>query len=137
MPTQPGTWRYAEKFGRFHCVGEVDAKVELPRGKVTLGSEGLEEVDDLHVELVGPDGSPVALERPAGSFSEIDRGTHNLFQIGHAVIEQPGMHALRVRAPDRQETLLIVVGEDFRVGDAVKQVIPGWGLLRRLRGKDS
>jgi len=124
MATQPGTWRYAEKFGRFE-------------GKVTLGSEGLEEVDDLHVELVGPDGSAVALERPPGSFSEIDLGTHNLFQIGSAVIEEPGTHTLRVRVPDRQEPLLIVVGEDFRVGDAVKQVIPGWGLLRRLRSKES
>jgi hypothetical protein len=134
--TQPGTWRYAEKFGRFEGVGEVDGKVDLPRGKITLGSEAFEEVDDLAVELVGPDRNPVAVDRGDGNFSDMDRGAHNLFQIGHAVIQQPGAHALRVRAPDRHQPLLITVGEEFRVGDAFKQMIPGRSLYRRLRRED-
>jgi hypothetical protein len=113
----------------------VKGEVELPRGKATLGSEAFEEVDDLEVELVGPDGNPVALERPAGSFSELDRGTHNLFRIGEAAIEQAGLHTFRVRAPEGQP-LLITFGEEFGVGDMFKQVIPGRKLFGRLRGED-
>ena len=135
-PTEPGNWRYLEKFGRFQGVGEVRGEIELPRGKVTLGSEAFEEVDDLEVELAGPDGNPVALERPDGSFSELDRGTHNLFRIGYAAIEQPGLHTLRVRAPGEEEPLLITVGEEPSAGEALKQVIPGRKLFRRLRGED-
>jgi hypothetical protein len=138
-PTTPGNWRHLERFGRFTGTGEISAELELPHGEVTLASEEFEEVDDLLVELVGPDGSEVSLDRPRGEFSELDRGTHNLFRIGYARIERPGLHTLRVRAPKGDQALLITAGDEITAGSALKdfggQMIPGRKLWKRLRGE--
>jgi hypothetical protein len=62
-PTEVGTWRERERFGRLQGVGEVSGGIELPQGEFLVSIEDYRAVDDLEVELTGPDGSRVSLER--------------------------------------------------------------------------
>jgi hypothetical protein len=65
-----------------------------------------------------------------------DRAAHNLWRIAEARVKSPGLHELRVRGPNREEPLVVTVGTEWDVGDAMLDVVPGRNLFHRLRGED-
>lgn len=129
-PTEPGTWRNHERFGRLTGTGEVEGELELPKGTVALGVEDHIAVLDLEVELSGPDGEPVALKR-RGDHEDYDRAVHNLDRIGTGEVATTGLHRLRVRSPDPQEELVIAAGKDLTVKEMIAGAFPGSKLLGR------
>jgi hypothetical protein len=113
-PTQSGFWGDRESFGRLEGGGEVSGEVTLPQGEdVLISVEDYRMIDELEVELTGPDGSPVALERDRQmSKSGSRNAVHNLHRLAHGTIATAGTHRLTVRAPDPAQPLIVVVGAD-------------------------
>jgi hypothetical protein len=137
--TEPGTWRDAERFGRFEGTGEVGAEVELPEGPLVVSAEDYAYVENLEFELIGPSGEPLEVKRHAKPEYGSRDALKNLNRIATVKIEQPGLHQVRVKAPNAEEPLLITVGEDLTPGEALKdfgaEMIPGRKLWKRLRGE--
>jgi hypothetical protein len=108
----------------------------LPQGEdVLLSVEDYRFIDELEVELTGPDGSQIPLERRKEmSKSGSRKAVHNLHQLAHGKTAVAGTHRVTVRAPQSDQPLVIVVGADMSVGEAL-EVFPGGKLLGRLRGR--
>ena len=114
--TDPGTWRNLEKFGRFEGAGEVRAELDLPEGDVVISIEELRDHQGLELELVGPSGEPLGLERHSRD-PDNSAGAHNLYRMASAAVSDSGLHQLRVTAPDSEQPLWIVVGGEAGVTD--------------------
>jgi hypothetical protein len=112
----------------------VSGELELPEGKAIVGIEDHATVEDLELELTGADGEPVALKRFDERHRGGERGVHNLHRLGEGEIGNPGLHHIRVKSPDAGEEMIVVVGYEQGVGDALMDVAPGAKLFRRLRG---
>src|SRR5262245_25254934 len=85
-PTQPGFWRDLEKYGRLQGGGEVVGDVEIPNGPLAISIEEHRTVEDLELELLGPGGEPVELERYSEKNFDHDEGMKNLHRIANAKI---------------------------------------------------
>jgi len=118
--TAVGNWRYLEKYGRVSGMGEVTSDLELPAGKAAVSAEDIREIEGFEVELTGPDGQPVALKREPESTDFSDMGMHNLFRIAEADVKVAGLHHLRVKGTDAGQELVIVVGADLSLKDALR-----------------
>jgi hypothetical protein len=119
-PTKPGTWRNMERFGRFQGTA--------------VSVEGHRRVSELDVELTGPDGAPVQLERHREQTAGGRDAVHNLHRDAKGELDGWGVCRLRLQGPDREEELIVVVGRETGVGEAMRDFVPGGKLLRRLRG---
>jgi hypothetical protein len=137
--TPPGMWGDMEKFGRFEGAGAVAAELELPECQVAISAEEHPEVENFEFELIGPDGQPIEVRRYSSKSFE-GEGLKNLHRIATAKLQVPGHHSFRVKSPDPEEQLLIVVGEELTAGKSLKdfgeEMIPGRKLWKRLRGGD-
>jgi len=138
-PTPPGSWGEMEKFGRFQGPGEVSAELTLPAGPVAVSVEDYVTVQDLDAQLIGPSGDAVELKHYSESaYDDDSKALKNLRQVASARIDQPGLYRLTVRAPNSEEPLLIMAGEDLTPGGALKdmasEMIPGAKLWKRLGG---
>jgi hypothetical protein len=133
-PTKPGTWRNMERFGRFQGTGEVTGDLELPPGEFAVSVEGHRRVSELDVELTGPDGEPVQLERHREQTAGGRDAVHNLHRVAKGELDGGGVCRLRLQGPDREEELIVVVGRETGAGEAMRDFVPGAKLLRRLRG---
>jgi hypothetical protein len=125
--TEVGNWRYLEKHGRFSGMGEAEADIELPKGKAIISNEEIREVEGFEIEVTGPDGQPVALERFEDNPDHTDMGMHNLFRMAEAEVKLPGLHHLRVKGTDPGQELVILVGEDLSAKDAMLGTFGGAG----------
>ena len=137
-PTESGMWGDAERFGRFEGTGEVVAEFELPECDLAIGAEDYRPVEELELELTGPDGAAVELKRHVTPEYDDTQALRSLEQIASGRIHRPGLHRLRVRAPHPERVLLVMVGEALtatgELGDMAKEMIPGAKLWKRLRG---
>jgi hypothetical protein len=109
-PTPPGFWREAERYGRFEGTGEVIAEVELPEGPLAISAEEYLMVQELQFELTGPNGDAIAVNRRAESAYDDSTALKNLRRIATTKVTDPGLHRIRVKAPNSEEPLLITVG---------------------------
>ena len=110
--TAAGTWRHLEKYGRFSGMGETEAEIELPKGKAVISNEEIREVAGFEIEVTGPDGQAVPLERIPDGDDHSDRAAHNLFRMAEADVKLAGLHRIRVRGTDPGQELVILVGKD-------------------------
>jgi len=117
-PTEPGTWRNHERFGRLQGTGEAVGEIDLPKGKVALGVEDHMTVSDLDVELTGADGEVVGVKR-RGDHHDSERAVHNLDRIGEAEVDTPGLHKILIRSPDSGEELVVTAGRDLTFWEMV------------------
>ncbi len=125
--TEAGNWRYLEKHGRFSGMGEAEAELELPKGKAMISNEEIREVEGFEIEVTGPDGQPVALERFEDSDDFSDMGMHNLFRMAEADVKVAGLHHLRVKGTDPGQELVVLVGEELSAKDAMLGTFGGAG----------
>lgn len=116
--TAAGTWRYLEKYLRVSGMGEVEADLELPEGEAVISVEEIRDVESLEIGLTGPGGGAVPLERLAND-DDSDTGMHNLFRMAVAKVEVPGMHHVRVKAPEAGQELVVLAGEELSATDAM------------------
>jgi Proprotein convertase P-domain len=121
-PAPAGTWGEQARFGRLEGTGEVGGEVELPAAEeVLISVEDYRMIDELEVELTGPDGSAVPLERHRQMSKHGSRNArHNLHRLAHGKPSVAGTHRLTVRAPDANRALIVVVGKDFGPADALR-----------------
>jgi hypothetical protein len=125
--TGAGHWRNLEQHGRFSGMGEAEAQLELPQGKIVISNEEIREIEGFEIELTGPDGEPVALERFPNNPDHTDMGMHNLFRMAEAEVKTPGIHHVRVKGTEPGQELVIVVGEELSAKDAMLGGLTGRG----------
>jgi hypothetical protein len=137
-PTPPGSWGDLEKFGRFEGTGEVNAELTLPEGPLAVSIEDYLTVQDLEARLTGPSGELELTHHSESPNDDDSKALKNLRRVVSTRIDAAGLHQLVVRAPNSEEPLLIMVGEDLTpggaLGDMARDMIPGAKLWKRLGG---
>jgi hypothetical protein len=131
-PTEIGAWGERERFGRLQGVGEVSGEIELPAGEIVVSIEDYPIVRALQLELTGPDGSPISLERYGRNTEKGSNRGHVINVVAHGRIGTAGLHQLVARAQEDDTPLLICLGRNPSAADILEE-FPGGKLLRRLR----
>ena len=137
-PSPAGFWKELERFGRFEGTGEVVAELDIPTGPLAVSVEDYPDVEDLAFELTGPGGDPLEVKRYAARDLDDGRGLKNLDRVATLEVESPGLHHLRIKAPNDYEPLLVLVGQGLTVTGEFRrmgaEMIPGAKLWKRLGG---
>lgn len=125
--TAAGQWRYMERFGRFSGMGAAEARIELPEGKAVISNEEIREIDAFEIKVTGPDGAALPMKRLEINDDHSEQGMHNLFPMAEVEVTVPGIHRIRVKAPDPGAELVILVGRDLTTKEAMLGTFGGAG----------